>query len=44
MSAALDGGHGLEVLLVEEFPILGGSLAYARFGAEPTRGSRSMAG
>ena len=38
MSAALEAaGHGLEVLLVEEFPILGGSLTYARFGAEPTR-------
>src|SRR5919106_1630904 len=38
MSAALEAaGHGLEVLLVEEFGILGGSLAYARFGADATR-------
>jgi sarcosine oxidase subunit alpha len=38
MSAALEAArHGLEVLLVEEFTILGGSLTYARFGAEPTR-------
>jgi sarcosine oxidase subunit alpha len=38
MGAALEAArHGLEVLLVEEFPILGGSLAYARFGAEATR-------
>ena len=34
---ARGGRARLEVLLVEEFPILGGSLAYARFGAEPTR-------
>jgi sarcosine oxidase, subunit alpha len=41
MSAALEAAtHGLEVLLVEEFPILGGSLAYARFGAEATRAQR----
>jgi sarcosine oxidase subunit alpha len=38
MSAALEAArHGLEVLLVEEFPILGGALVYARFGAEATR-------
>ena len=33
MSAALEAGrHGLDVLLVDEWPVLGGSLAYARFG------------
>ena len=38
MSAALEAaGHGLEVLLVEEFGVLGGSLAYARFGADASR-------
>jgi len=35
MSAAIEAGAaGLDVLLVEEWPILGGSLTYARFNAD----------
>lgn len=35
MSAALEAGaNGLDVLLLDEWPVLGGSLTYARFGAE----------
>jgi len=35
ISAALEAGRaGLDILLLDEWPILGGSLAYARFGAE----------
>lgn len=41
MSAALEAGRaGLDVLLVDEWPVLGGSLAYARFtrgGTTPRR-------
>ncbi|MEM7044779.1 MAG: 2Fe-2S iron-sulfur cluster-binding protein, partial [Pseudomonadota bacterium] len=33
MSAALEAGrHGLDVLLLDEWPVLGGSLTYGRFG------------
>ena len=35
MCAAIEAGKaGLDVLLLDEWPMLGGSLAYARFGAD----------
>ena len=41
MMAAIEAGKaGLDVLLLDEWPVLGGSLAFARFGAEAFEAER----
>ena len=41
MSAAIEAGKaGLDVLLLDEWPVLGGSLAYARFGVKAGKAER----
>ncbi|MFZ5790674.1 MAG: glycine cleavage T C-terminal barrel domain-containing protein [Pseudomonadota bacterium] len=43
MAAAIEAARsGLEVILIDESPRLGGSLAYARFDAEGNRGARLL--